>query len=75
MRWSVRTRSLMIMLCALCLGLGPGVVSSAYAGARQAPFWSETPTTQVPTVQVPNFAELAEHLKPSVVNISTTQVM
>jgi serine protease Do len=75
MRWSVRTRSLMVMLCVLCLGLGPGVVSSAYAGARQAPFWSETPTTQVPTVQVPNFAELAEHLKPSVVNISTTQVM
>src|ERR687896_1669639 len=75
MRWSVRTRSLMVMLCVLCLGLGPGAVSSAYAGARQAPFWSETPTTQVPTVQVPNFAELAEHLKPSVVNISTTQVM
>jgi serine protease Do len=75
MRWSVRTRSLMVMLCVLCLGLGPGVVSSAYAGARQAPFWSETPTTQVPTVQVPNFAELAEHLKPAVVNISTTQVM
>jgi serine protease Do len=50
-------------------------VSSGFAGARDAPFWAETPTTQIPTVQVPNFAELAEHLKPSVVNVSTTQVM
>jgi serine protease Do len=75
MCWSVRTRSLMIMLCVLCLGLGPGAITTSVAGARDAPFWSETPTTQVPTVQVPNFAELAEHLKPSVVNVSTTQVM
>jgi serine protease Do len=65
----------MIILCVLCLGLGPGAITIGAAGARGVAFWSETPTTQVPTVQVPNFAELAEHLNPSVVNVSTTQVM
>jgi serine protease Do len=75
MRCSVRTCSSMIMLWILCLGLGAGAVSNSFAGAREAPFWSETAATQIPTVQVPNFAELAEHLDPSVVNISTTQVV
>jgi serine protease Do len=65
----------MIMLCGLCLTVGAGVVSNSSAGARDAPFWAETPPAQLPAVQVPNFAELAEHLKPSVVNVSTTQVM
>jgi S1-C subfamily serine protease len=74
MRWSVRTCSSMIMLWVLCFGLGAGAVSDGFAAARGVAFWSETPTTQIPTVQVPNFAELAEHLKPSVVNVSTTQV-
>jgi serine protease Do len=73
-RW-VHARALTIMLCVLCLGIGGGVMVSTSLGARDAPFWTETPPTQVPNVQVPNFAELAAHLNPSVVNMSTTQVM
>jgi serine protease Do len=74
MRRSVRVHSIMVMLVALCLGgIGPMVSSSS--GARDAPFWTETRPTQIPIIQAPNFAELAEHLKPSVVNISTTQVV
>ncbi|HZD10173.1 MAG TPA: DegQ family serine endoprotease [Candidatus Binatia bacterium] len=45
------------------------------SGAQEVPFWTETPPTQIPRVQVPNFADLAQQLNPSVVNISTTQVM
>jgi serine protease Do len=63
------------MLCVLFLGIAIGAVVSHSSGARDAPFWTETRPTQIPVVQVPNFADLAEHLKPSVVNISTTQVM
>jgi serine protease Do len=43
--------------------------------AQKAPFWMESPPGQVPTVQAPDFAELAERLQPAVVNISTTQVL
>jgi serine protease Do len=75
MRWSVHTRSLMIMLCMLGLGIGTGAIINSSLGARDAPFWTETRPGHVPSVQVPNFADLAEHLKPSVVNISTTQVV
>jgi serine protease Do len=75
MRWPGYTRALTLMLCVLCLGVGVGVVISGSPGARAAPFWAETPPAQLPFVQVPNFADLAEHLNPSVVNVSTTQVM
>jgi serine protease Do len=75
MRRLVHVRTLTVMLCVLCLGIGVGVIVSQSSGARDAPFWTETRPTQVPVVQVPNFADLAEHLKPSVVNMSTTQVV
>ena len=75
MRWSARLRAIWILLCVLALGVGPGVVRNGFAGTQDAPFWTETPSAQVPRVQVPNFAGLAEHLDPSVVNISTTQVV
>lgn len=74
MRRSVHARLLTVIVCVLCLGLGGGVMVGTSMGASNAPFWTETPPTQVPNIQVPNFAELAEHLNPSVVNISTTQV-
>jgi serine protease Do len=75
MRWSVHARFLTVILCVLCLGIGGGVLVSLSLGAGNAPFWAETPSIQVPKVQVPNFAELAEHLNPAVVNMSTTQVV
>ena len=75
MRRSVHVYSLTVILCVLGLAIGVGVLVSQSSGARDAPFWTETPPTQVPLVQVPNFADMAEHLKPSVVNMSTTQVV
>jgi serine protease Do len=75
MRRSVRARAITVMLCVLCLGIGIGAMVSKSSGARDTPFWTETRPTQVPAVQVPNFADMAEHLKPSVVNMSTTQVV
>ena len=48
MRRSVHVRSLTVMLCVLCLGMGGGVMVSTSTGARNAPFWTETPPTQVP---------------------------
>jgi serine protease Do len=75
MRRIVRARSMAVMFCVLCFGIGIGAVVSNSSGARDAPFWTETRPTQIPIVQVPNFADLAEHLKPSVVNINTSQVM
>ena len=74
MRRSLHARSLMVIVCVLSLGISGGVMVSTSTGASNAPFWTETPPSQVPNIQVPNFAELAEHLNPSVVNISTTQV-
>jgi serine protease Do len=44
-------------------------------GAQQAQFWTDAPPRQTPPVQAPNFADLAEQLKPAVVNISTTQLV
>lgn len=75
MRWSVRLWAVLMMLSMLTFGVSPGVMQQSFAGAQDAPFWAETPSTQVPRVQVPNFADLAEHLDPAVVNISTTQVV
>jgi serine protease Do len=75
MRRSVHARSLTVMLGVLCLGIGVGVMVKQSSGARDTPFWMETRPAQMPVVQVPNFADMAEHLKPSVVNMSTTQVV
>ncbi len=75
MRRSVRARVITVALCVLCLGIGVGAMVSKTSGARDTPFWTETRPSQVPIVQVPNFADMAEHLKPSVVNMSTTQVV
>ncbi len=75
MRRLVYVRSLTVMLCVLGLGIGVGVIVSQSSGARDTPFWTETSPTAIPLVQVPNFADMAEHLKPSVVNMSTTQVV
>jgi serine protease Do len=62
----------LIMLVVLCLGIGMEARSGTSSGA---PFWTESSPKDVPAVQVPHFADLAEHLRPSVVNISTTQVV
>ena len=59
----------------LSLALGVGVMVSQSWAARDALFWTETPPTQVPVVQVPNWADMAEYLKPSAVNMSTTQIV
>ncbi len=59
----------------LVLVIGMGMMIGTSSGARDAPFWAESRPSQIPVVQAPNFAELAEHLKPAVVNISTTQVV
>src|SRR5262245_35512057 len=74
MRCSVYLRFLTLSLCMLGLTIG-GAMASQPAGARDVPLWTDKPSTQLPNVQVPNFAELAEHLRPSVVNMSTTQVV
>jgi len=74
MRRSIHARALTVIVCLLCFGIGGGIMDGPSMAARTAAFWTETPPSQVPTIQVPNFAELAEHLNPSVVNISTTQV-
>ena len=64
---------LAIALLCLCIGLGgDGVLSRAF-GAQGAPFWAESPSGPVPTIQVPSFADLAGQLMQAVVNISTTQ--
>jgi serine protease Do len=59
----------------LFLVIGLGMMIGPSSAARDAPFWSESRPSQIPVVQAPNFADLAEQLKPSVVNISTTQVV
>jgi serine protease Do len=64
-----------LMLAVLCLGINMEAWGGTTSGARDVPFWAESSPKEVPTVQVPAFADLAEHLKPSVVNISTTQVV
>jgi serine protease Do len=44
-------------------------------GARKPMFWTEAPPRQSSRAHTPNFADVAEQLKPAVVNISTTQVV
>jgi len=64
-----------IALICLIMGGGAGVIVGTSSAARDAPFWLESKPGTVPRIQAPNFADLAEHLKPAVVNISTTQVV
>jgi hypothetical protein len=45
------------------------------ARSPRAPFRTELTPWQFPTVQAHDFTNLADHLNPAVVNISTTQVM
>ncbi len=73
-RW-FRTRYGVIAVLCLLLGVGGGLWFGVSAGGRDAPFWMEPKGGQLPLVQAPNFADLAERLNPSVVNISTTQVV
>jgi serine protease Do len=61
----------------ICLGIvagGNGMLGTAF-GAQTAPFWTESQPGQVPKIQVPHFADLAEQLMQAVVNISTTQTV
>jgi serine protease Do len=63
------------------VGLLCVLVSVAIAGmlaigsGAEPPFWTESPPAQTPRVQAPNFADLAEQLQPTVLNISTTQAV
>jgi serine protease Do len=61
-------------MCFLVGAGGDGAFNVAF-GARKAPLWTETSPRQTARVQAPNFADVAEQLKPAVVNISTTQVV
>jgi serine protease Do len=61
------------LVCFLC-GISGGGALNVLVGARQVPFWTEAPR-QTTSVQVPNFADIAERLKPAVVNISATQLV
>lgn len=63
-----------IFIC-LLIGAGGGGVLSMVFGARQAVFWTEAPVRQTSQVQAPNLADVAEQLKPAVVNISSIQLV
>jgi serine protease Do len=59
-------------VCFLC-GISGGGALNVFVGARKVPFWTEAQPRQTTPDQVPNFADIAERLKPAVVNISATQ--
>ena len=61
-------------VCVLSAVSGRGALNVLFGG-RQVAFWTEAPPRQTPPVQTPNFADIAERLKPAVVNINTTQMM
>ncbi|HXH09705.1 MAG TPA: DegQ family serine endoprotease [Alphaproteobacteria bacterium] len=71
----MRVRYGVIVLLVLLIGIGVGTMVDTSSGGQGTPFWTETPPKSMPIIQAPNFADLAEHLRPSVVNISTTQVV
>ncbi|HXH14289.1 MAG TPA: Do family serine endopeptidase [Alphaproteobacteria bacterium] len=71
--WLLR-RHAVVALIGLLVGM-TGAELVAPASAADAPFWTEAPPGQMPKIQAPNFADLADHVQPSVVNISTTQVL
>jgi S1-C subfamily serine protease len=61
-----------IVLICLLIGASRGGVLSLVFGARKGAFWIEPLSRQTSRLQGPNFADMAEQLKPAVVNISTT---
>ena len=69
------TRAVALALMCLCLAVGFDGKLGTATGAQEASFWTELKPGQAPAVQVPDFADLAAHLNPAVVNISTTQGM
>ena len=77
MRLYIHRRAVAVAVVCLFIGIGAGTDGrvGAALGAQKSPLWTESPPGSVPKVQAPNFAELAEQLKPAVVNISTTQVL
>jgi serine protease Do len=64
-----------IALICLLIGASGGGVLSMVFGARKGAFWTEPPPWHTSRLQGSNFADMAEQLKPAVVNISTTQVV
>ena len=64
-----------IVFISLLTGASGGGILSMVFGARERAIWTESPPVQAPRLQAPNFADVAEQLKPAVVNISTTQVV
>jgi serine protease Do len=64
-----------IALICLLIGASGGGVLSMVFGARKGALWTEPPPWHTSRLQGSNFADMAEQLKPAVVNISTTQVV
>jgi serine protease Do len=64
-----------VAVVSLFMGIGAATDggSSIALGPQEAPFWTESSPAEVPKIQAPIFAQLAEQLQPAVVNISTTQ--
>jgi S1-C subfamily serine protease len=75
MRAWVAKRCAVVALTGLIIGVGMDGRIRASLGAPDTPFWRESRPGDLPAVRAPNFADLAEQLKPAVVNISTTQVV
>jgi len=71
--WLLRRHAVVALIGSLVAMAGAELVASA--SAADAPFWTESPPRQMPKIQAPNFADLAEQLQPAVVNIGTTQVL
>jgi len=64
-----------VALMWLSIGVGMDGRLRASFGAQDTPFWRESRPGDLRTVQALDFADLAEQLKPAVVNISTTQTV
>jgi serine protease Do len=75
MRAWVDKRCAVAALMWLIIGVGMDGRLRVSSGAPDTPFWRESRPGDLPAVQAPNFADLAEQLKPAVVNISTTQIV
>jgi serine protease Do len=63
-----------VCLCFLIGASGDSVLNIAL-GAQKVRLWKEISPRPMARAQGPNFADVAEQLKPAVVNISTTQLM
>jgi serine protease Do len=72
--WICKRYTAVVLICLCMVAGGDGLLSTAF-GAQEAPFWTESKSGQVPQIQAPNFADLAEQLMQAVVNISTTQAI